>query len=371
MMSVKNLLSVASLSLVVCDSGAAQEYARNLEVAQQTTATEPIAGLGSAGDFMAPGPQEESTGSDSGDADSAPEPQEDSTSADTADGAGPEQREEAGSTATSGEEPPPARQEDSTSADTGDGAGPEQREEAGSAATSGEEPPPAQHEASTDKDSTESTAAGPPQAEPASSHTEGNDGDAQSQSEATDKDIAGNVTASDAEVGADTRAPAQAGLPGAQAGASSDTLLDSQSMRATVNDMRDVVKHAARQHIKDSTAQATEGAALVRSEDRPDGPLKSAAHDRGAVDFRTPQNSPADAQKISQAVGPGHTVIVEKPLRPAPGAPGPSADRHTSYSNGVEGNTRIVSPRATGPHIHVQPEYKINQWPSAPADSKR
>jgi hypothetical protein len=195
----------------------------------------------------------------------------------------------------------------------------------------------------------------------------------------TGSSTAGATTASGS--GAETARPDPAqesrpgatteGQPGVNTDPSSSSSPQDKTARATVDNMRDVVKQTAREHIKESAAEATGGTARVTSEDRPSGPLKSAAHDRGAVDFQTPDNSAADAEQISRAAGPGHTAIVETPLHPAPGAEGPSADRHTSYSNGIEGHTRVTAPRATGPHIHVQPDYGIKPWPSSSTNTNR
>jgi hypothetical protein len=225
--------------------------------------------------------------------------------------------------------------------------------------------------------STEQPAAAP---EPSTgSSTTGSATVPEPQAESTGSHPGGNTTASGSGAETSRTDPAQEhkpsanteGQPGVNAEPLSSGPPQDKAVRDTVDNMRDVVKQTARQHIKESAAEATEGTARVTSEDRPSGPLKSSAHDRGAVDFQTPGNSDADAEKISRAAGPGHTAIVETPLHPAPGAEGPSADKHKSYSNGIEGNTKITAPRATGPHIHVQPDYGIKQWPSSSTNTNR
>jgi hypothetical protein len=136
-----------------------------------------------------------------------------------------------------------------------------------------------------------------------------------------------------------------------------------------VQDTRGVVKGAARSHIENSSAAATGGRLPVTSRDRPAGPLTSSAHDRGAVDLgvQRSRDPHADARAIAKAAGPGHKAIVEEPGR--------KHDTHTSYtvspSTGtVRSNTYQAPARATGPHIHVQPEYEVKKLPARDTTSK-
>lgn len=129
----------------------------------------------------------------------------------------------------------------------------------------------------------------------------------------------------------------------------------------TVRDTREVVKAAGRSHIESSTQSATNGRLPVTSRDR-SGSLQSPAHDRGAVDFgvQRSRDPHRDAQAIARTAGPGHKAIVEEP--------GAKRDTHTSYTvspatGQVRSNTYTAPPRATGPHIHVQPEYEVKKIP--------
>lgn len=136
-----------------------------------------------------------------------------------------------------------------------------------------------------------------------------------------------------------------------------------------VEDMRGAVKGAARGHIESSAHTATGGRLPVTSRDRSGGPLSSAAHDRGAVDFGAQRSRDlhADAKAIARAAGPGHKAIVEEPGR--------RRDTHTSYTvappaTTIKSNTYTTPARATGPHIHVQPEYGIKRLPPQDDTSK-
>jgi hypothetical protein len=125
----------------------------------------------------------------------------------------------------------------------------------------------------------------------------------------------------------------------------------------TVRGVSPIIDRAARQHAERSAQNTTGNKAIVTSRDRPaSARLHSEAHDRGAVDVVTPKMS-TTAKPLSRNVGAGYTVIHERPARPAPGAPGPSADIHTSYQNGRAVRSSAQAPRATGEHIHVQPDF--------------
>lgn len=136
-----------------------------------------------------------------------------------------------------------------------------------------------------------------------------------------------------------------------------------------LQDVRGVVKGAARTHIENSAASATGGRLPVTSRDRPGGPITSPAHDRGAVDLSVQRSRDphADAKAIAIAAGPGHKAIVEDPGR--------KRDTHTSYTvlpstGSVRTNTYTVLPRATGAHIHVQPEYEVKRLPQRDTTTK-
>jgi len=132
----------------------------------------------------------------------------------------------------------------------------------------------------------------------------------------------------------------------------------SSTAERNIRDVRSVIKESARTHIEHSTQSATGGRAVVTSRDRPSGPLSSAAHDRGAIDVnvRGAHDLHTEANNIARQVGPGHTVIVEEPGR--------IFDKHTSYKvapplSDVQTNTYQAPKRATGTHIHIQPNYGI------------
>jgi len=142
---------------------------------------------------------------------------------------------------------------------------------------------------------------------------------------------------------------------------SATTRVVTPQVERTVRDTREVVKAVGRSHIENSTQSATNARLPVTSRDR-SGPLQSPAHDRGAVDFgvQRSRDPHRDAQAIARAVGPGHKAIVEEP--------GYKRDMHTSYTvspvtGQIKSNTYIAPHRATGTHIHVQPEYEIKRIP--------
>ena len=97
---------------------------------------------------------------------------------------------------------------------------------------------------------------------------------------------------------------------------------------------------------------------VITSRDRTSPP--SAAHDRGAVDFRSNNVSPttrhSEARELSNSLGRKNTVVVEEVHRPNRGAEGPSVQVNTAYRDGTQGNTRVGPVRATQTHTHVQPE---------------
>ena len=121
-----------------------------------------------------------------------------------------------------------------------------------------------------------------------------------------------------------------------------------------VRDVSPIIDRAARNEAERASQDATRNRAVVTSRDRPaDSRLASPAHNRGAVDVVTP-NMRSDARNISREAGSGYTVIHEQPNRPANTR---GTDTHTSYRGGNQGNTSVNPPRATGEHIHVQPEF--------------
>jgi hypothetical protein len=122
-----------------------------------------------------------------------------------------------------------------------------------------------------------------------------------------------------------------------------------------VKDVSPIIDKAARNHAESSASKATGGSAVVTSRDR-SGPLASPAHNRGAIDVVTPNNR-ADAAKISKEAGSQYTTIHEKPVRPAPGSAQKPHDVHTVYSGGKQVSVSNRPPRATGEHVHVQPEF--------------
>jgi hypothetical protein len=116
-----------------------------------------------------------------------------------------------------------------------------------------------------------------------------------------------------------------------------------------------IIDRAARNHAEASARKATGNSATVTSRDRPaTSPIASPAHNRGAVDVVTP-NMKRDASRISKQAGPGYTTIHEQPVRPKAGTG--AVDRHTVYQGGNKVNSTQKPPRATGEHIHVQPEF--------------
>src|SRR4029077_18980012 len=121
-----------------------------------------------------------------------------------------------------------------------------------------------------------------------------------------------------------------------------------------VKNVSPVIDRAARNHAAQSVQKATGNGAVVTSRDRPPtSRIASPAHDRGAVDVVTP-NMKQSAPQISRQVGPGYTTIHEQPKKTATGA---SYDRHTVYQNGAQVSSKDKPARATGEHIHVQPDF--------------
>lgn len=117
-------------------------------------------------------------------------------------------------------------------------------------------------------------------------------------------------------------------------------------------------KDAYRQDVKDAIQSGSSRSPKITSEDRTSP--KSAAHDRGAVDFRSKDVSSTqrhtEAANVSKSLGTRGTVVVEEVHKPAPRAAGPSAQFNTAYKNGTEGNTRTTGVKATETHTHAQPD---------------
>ena len=122
-------------------------------------------------------------------------------------------------------------------------------------------------------------------------------------------------------------------------------------------DVSPIIDRAARNHAESSAQRATGNSASVTSRDRPaDSPRASRAHDRGAIDVVTP-NMRRDVGPISREAGRGYTTIHETPVTPRPNSGTRPHDRHEIYQNGTRVNTTTNPRRATGEHIHVQPEF--------------
>ena len=132
-------------------------------------------------------------------------------------------------------------------------------------------------------------------------------------------------------------------------------------------DVSPIIDRTARQHATEVVGRSS-GSSRITSTDRSStGPLASRAHERGAIDATT-RNMRSDAPRISSAAGPGYTTIHEQPHR---ATVGPSADTHTIYRNGAQVNSKVVSPRATGEHIHVQPDYNSRLHEAVRSGSSR
>jgi hypothetical protein len=97
-------------------------------------------------------------------------------------------------------------------------------------------------------------------------------------------------------------------------GAQSYSALTEQQHK-NIDDVREVVKQAARKNIEITTRRTLKRRLKITSRDRT-GSLKSAAHDRGAIDISSKALNQASRQReaaqISRALGPNHTVVVEK-----------------------------------------------------------
>src|SRR4030095_3311195 len=139
-----------------------------------------------------------------------------------------------------------------------------------------------------------------------------------------------------------------------------------QNRGRTSSDVRDIVKRSSRDHIERRTGAATGNRYDVSSRDR-SGPLASPAHAKGASDFAPKRNVwgttnlHRDAAMTARRLGTGYTAIVEQPPSPISGR---RYDVHTSYKvvapfRNVQVNTYRTPARATGPHIHVQPNYRF------------
>lgn len=132
----------------------------------------------------------------------------------------------------------------------------------------------------------------------------------------------------------------------------------------TVKDVAPIIDKAARNHAETSVNKATGNSATVTSRDRPaSSPIASPAHDRGAIDV-TSKNMSGNAAKISKEAGKGYTTIHEQPHR--------GGDTHTVYSEGTKVKTFEKPARATGEHIHVQPDFnkRLHDAATEPRESR-
>lgn len=147
---------------------------------------------------------------------------------------------------------------------------------------------------------------------------------------------------------------------------SGSPVLSRPAMQSTQG-VREVLRHDARQRIERAVRDSTGNRHRVTSRDR-GGALSSRAHDRGAIDVVTPNTGSArqfrEARDISRRLGPQFSATVEEVYgggrRGQHNYIGPSFDRHTTFNNGEQGRTRIRPPRATGNHLHIQPNYGID-----------
>lgn len=73
-----------------------------------------------------------------------------------------------------------------------------------------------------------------------------------------------------------------------------------------------------------------------------------------------------DGAKISKEVGSGYTVIHETPVKSSDGQ---KHDQHTVYRDGNEVKTSDKPARATGEHIHVQPDFNSRLHEAAKPDT--
>jgi hypothetical protein len=131
-------------------------------------------------------------------------------------------------------------------------------------------------------------------------------------------------------------------------------------------DVAPIIDRAARNHAESSVQRSAGTSGTITSRDRPrDSPISSRAHDRGAIDVVTP-NMGRDAARISKEAGPGYTAIHEKPVRTQGGK---SYDSHELYQGGTQVGASKAPPRATGEHIHLQPEFnkRLHEATSPPA----
>lgn len=127
------------------------------------------------------------------------------------------------------------------------------------------------------------------------------------------------------------------------------TLRQFPEVGRAARDVSPIIDRAARQEAERASRAATSNRSTVTSRDRPaNHRLSSPAHDRGAIDVTTP-NMQRDAGRISREAGRNYTVIHEQPGR--------TRDTHTIYQNGNRVNQTSQPRRATGEHIHVQPEF--------------
>jgi hypothetical protein len=128
-----------------------------------------------------------------------------------------------------------------------------------------------------------------------------------------------------------------------------------EQIRKLGKDTQDVVKHVARDDVKNTTRKTLDRPMAITSEDR--SKPASPAHDRGAIDIRSNNISGEqrnqEARRISKNLGPNYNVVVEERGR--------GTQTNTTYNNGQQGHQRDVKPRATATHTHIQPNYGIRQ----------
>jgi hypothetical protein len=135
-----------------------------------------------------------------------------------------------------------------------------------------------------------------------------------------------------------------------------------------VNDVAQTVKSYGRQQVDDAASARLGTGYVPTSRDRFDSPLASTAHNvNGAVDYAPPGSAPLtpdqmkdDAEAVSGDLGPNYRAIVEQKIWvPDQNGTLVRRDLHSTYQNGVAGNVRTMPDRATGDHIHIQPNYGI------------
>jgi hypothetical protein len=131
------------------------------------------------------------------------------------------------------------------------------------------------------------------------------------------------------------------------------TLRAFPEIKAAVASVSPIIDKAARNHAeRQITGSNNFKGVKITSRDRSsNSKLRSIAHDRGAIDVVT-RNMSVDSPRISKAVGSGYLTIHEVPKTPSP-----RQDLHVLYQNGHLVGKSNMLPRATGEHIHVQPDF--------------